>query len=445
MDQATLTRSIREVTAPSLRNYRNSRKVMTIKGQAIYVEDILKAALISRSNVLLLGSRGWGKTTAEHDIHDGIFGGKGIYVRAHPKMDERELFSHLNLGKYLRGEVGSSRELREVLEAIHNCCMVVDEITRLPGISQNRVFGLADGYIELDGVRYQIGNGYSILLASGNVGRGYDGTFALDGALIDRFPVIINMDDFLPTAKDDFLRLRSKHDPRVPKILNGERLDQSEKLKQVFAQLSEIKATMSVVIATLYLTHALGDCSKRGIPKLSIAESLPQACAGCSQLTKNCGHFMGVSGRSQESIINTVIALQQIAIAKHETATEAASAPHAEQPPPLVVDDMADVLEVFKTFFGYTGIVNSQHVVQKYLGNPYRFLSDIAAITQQEFIAQTDNIVALLRAYARSGGRLEVSEAERLVRPFTHDIPDGAGAAVRKNPWRFIGDIVGIQ
>ncbi|MCX6769595.1 MAG: AAA family ATPase [Candidatus Micrarchaeota archaeon] len=431
VDQQRLTANIESL--PNVQNYKNSTKVMTIKGQPIFVEDIIKAGLISRSNMLLLGARGRGKTTLEHDIIDGFFGGNGVYVRAHPKMDEKELFTHLNIGKFLRGELQSDHELREVLSNIKNNCMIVDEITRLPGITQNRVYGLADGYIELDGVRYQIGNGYSVLVASGNVGSNYTGTFQLDDALIDRFPIILNVQDYLPRALDTFTRLIEKHDPRVPAT---DKNDHTSLLKEIYHEIKNLEATVMMAIATQYLITALNDCVKYGYNKLQIANVLPQKCDGCAKLAEGCGYYQGVSERSGEAIVGLTLALQQVAIAKHSAAKKAAAAENSAAPDELLNDEVNDVLETFRTFFGYTGILNAQKVMQDYFGNPAIFMTSLATVIKREFTNKLSDLQGIVDAIKNSD---EISD--RMLEPFTKDVSAGAGAAF-KNPWRFISELV---
>jgi MoxR-like ATPase len=434
---ARVTKLIQEIPRSPLQNYRNTAKVMTIKGQPVYVETIARAALVSRSNMLLLGARGKGKTTLEHDVLHGIFGGVGTYIRMHPKMDEKELFSHLNLGKYFRGEVSSSKELREIIDAIHNNCIVVDEITRGPGITQNRLFGLADGYIDLDGVIYPLGNGYTVLIASGNEGDEYYGTFALDGALIDRFPVILNMDDFCPQAQDTFLRLMKKHDPRVPHV--KETLDISQKLKEIHREVSALEASIIMAITAQYLITGLGDCSKRGYPKLMIKKSLPKDCQGCAKLAEGCGYHMGISERWGEALVGFTIALQQVVMADYTSSQAESRAGKGIPPFPLVHDDIVDVLEVFKTFAGNTGIVNAQHVLQKHLGNPYLFMSELAAKVKGDFDSRMEPLLKVI-------GAIERGEAvtESMLKPFTDDVSAGAGTVKLKNPWRFVKGLVGV-
>ena len=424
---------------PPLKLYRNSTKVMTIKGQPILVEDVIRAALISRSNILFFGGTGWGKTTAENDVIGGLFGGKGIYIEAHPKMDVREIFSHLNLGKYFRGELKSSKELREVLDEIHNNILIVDEITRAPPFTQNRIFGMANGYVILDdNVPHPIGNGYSVLFGSGNIGESFKGTFELDEAFVNRFPIILNLDDVLPSPADMFQSLMRKHDPRVPEIPEKERLDYTPKLKEIYSQVKNLAPSVMVGITAEYLVYGLGDCSKIGRNKLSVWAGLPNSCQGCSRLAEACGYIKGVSWRAAEAIVSITNALQQVALAKHQAAKDLADKGQANKPSDLVNNDVNDVLEVFKTFHGFTGIVNARYVMQKYSMNPHHFLSDVAAKASQEFDGKMDDILTLLKAI---DSRVPISED--MLKPFTKELSAGVGSSLR-NPWRFVRDLVGV-
>ena len=395
---------------------------MTISGQPVLVEDVITAALVSRSNILVLSRPGQAKTTLEHDIFEGMFGGKGVYVRAHPKMDERELFTHLNLEKFFGGQMKSSTELREMLDTIHTNCMIVDEITRLPGILQNRLFGLADGYIEIDGRKHTIGNGYSVVIASGNPED--EGTFALSAALKERFQVILNLRDFQSPSSDSFVRLMHKHDPRVPHV---EIVDASKDLISINSEFRQLPASVMMVLAAQYLIYALDDCSKLGVPKSSIEKGIPHNCSGCPKLAKGCGYFSGISERAAHALVNITLALQQVVATKTDTNTKSVQE--------KIENDVLDLLESFKTFCPETGITNHQHVMQRYFGNPRMFLIEIASAAMAVFNSKMKSIEKLRDAV------LSQTADVGLLDVFTKEIDGGPGMLALKNHWRFVADL----
>jgi len=115
-----LVRRIRDKmkTVPPLKLYRNSTPVAHVGNTPVLVEGVIRACSFSRSNLLLTGERGEGKTAFEHDVFHGWYGGKGIYVRAHADLVVRELFQQLNLGKLYRGECKTDQDIRELTRAI---------------------------------------------------------------------------------------------------------------------------------------------------------------------------------------------------------------------------------------------------------------------------------------------------------------------------------------
>jgi len=256
----------------------------------------------------------------------------------------------------------------------------------------------------------------------------YTGTFALDGALNDRFPVILNVNDFVPQAKDDFTRLIKKHDPRVP---NVEKNDLTVLIKDIYSGIKNLEATVIMAITAQYMVTALDDCSKLGKTKISLKNAIPRICSGCTKLTKNCGYHLGLSPRAGEAITGFTLALQKVAEAKHMLAKE-----NKEEPSKLLETDVDDVLEVFKTFAGYTGMVNKQKVMQDFYGNPYFFMESLAISVKQEFMEKEQALAKLVEAI---GDGNEITD--RMLKPFIDKISAGANA-VLENPWRFIQGLV---
>ncbi|HLC71097.1 MAG TPA: hypothetical protein VJI32_03765, partial [Candidatus Nanoarchaeia archaeon] len=56
-------------------HFRNTRSIGSVSGVNLTTEDALRAALVTRSNILAVGGRGTGKTQAMSDILRNFFGG----------------------------------------------------------------------------------------------------------------------------------------------------------------------------------------------------------------------------------------------------------------------------------------------------------------------------------------------------------------------------------
>ena len=73
-------------------NYINTNPVMQIGGKPIYIEDLIKSAVIGKLNTFLVSETGEGKTQIENDVLS-LFGNKGIFVLGRDDMDVRALFA----------------------------------------------------------------------------------------------------------------------------------------------------------------------------------------------------------------------------------------------------------------------------------------------------------------------------------------------------------------
>src|SRR3989344_2167090 len=142
------------------------------------------------------------------------FPNKSLFVLGRNDMDVRELFQQINLEKLKTAK--SSAELKELTDKINYNLIVVDELPNCVPVVRAQLFNLFDGYIEVNGQKYDIGKGYSVGIATGNIGQRFtESSNELGRALKDRMHVIIDTDYFRPTPSDTLEILSGNTNPRV--------------------------------------------------------------------------------------------------------------------------------------------------------------------------------------------------------------------------------------
>jgi len=351
---------------PEFPVYRNSTPVVTIDGVCLTVEDVVKAALWSELNILLVGERGEGKTQLMQDINTSLFGGRGTYIRARPDMKTKELYELLNI-KTLKREL--SVEVKAPLTQI-------DEINRTPPIVQNEFFHMCDGYIEYEGRPVTLGDGFHVTIASANVkNERYGGTFEMDDAILDRFSLVINIDHYPTQVKDD-LEIITSPWGKNPKLARGEVKDCTEQIKQICRELESIreeKFDLDAYVALLYLKRGLDYCIIKKSKRL-ISYTIPTVCKqrNCIRLKEeNCGYIRPLSERTIEAIAALAPALRLIADAKKGKGDG--------------VVTYKEVLEAFRLVAPYAGILDLIWVRNSHFSNPNLALDQIIKRINNKF------------------------------------------------------------
>ncbi len=342
-----------------LKMYRNSAVIRNFK-EGLILSDILKICLIGKLNVLLIGERGEGKTILIQEINSLYFNEKGIYIRARPDMKLKEIFERFNIDKF-------KFELKEIKDA--NFTMI-DEINRAPEIIQNEFFHILDGYIEFENRKILLGNGYHVTFATANYERRagimrYSGTFDMDLSIIDRFPLIINVDYFNPDPLDLIEIIENNKYEGIKK--NGDYVDIFKKINK---EIENIKLTLDAIISILYLRYGLDFCKKNRInSKRVLINSIPSICEGCHRLGEGCGYLFPPSVRFIKNL-NIFSKAKRLYLNLKGIKKEYV--------------DYVDILESFSFLSPFNGIINNYLIETKYMGDPYLASMEINKMIQRK-------------------------------------------------------------
>ncbi|HIH17887.1 MAG TPA: AAA domain-containing protein [Nanoarchaeota archaeon] len=357
---------------PSFSVYKNS-SIVSNPGHPLTVEDVVKAGLIANLNILLLGERGEGKTQLMQDTNNAFFSGNGVYIRARPDMKVRDLYEKFNI-------TNLERELSDITSRPFT---QIDEINRAPPIVQNEFFHICDGYIEFQGKKVELGGelGYHTTMASANIGNGgYVGTFEMDDAILDRFHLILNIDNY-PTKVNDDVLILSNTSGRNPRVINhSERKDNLKELADLSAGLGSITRDFSADAALLYLRkgfdYCLPDRSNGRESKRAVLQVIPEICKGCHRLGDGCGYIRPISTRATKAISALAPALKLVADAKSNE--DISDDPSENERRGLGVVSYKEILEAFKIVAPYADIVDSSWVRTQYKSNPNFAVDEVA-------------------------------------------------------------------
>ena len=371
--------------------YKNSTEVASLGGDMInlvdaslekkfnrvpiYMTDVVDACLRGRLNLFLQGDTGSGKTQLARDAM-GYFPGKNLFVLGRNDMDTRELFQQVN-PEFLRalrgGRIGKGVTLKTLTDKINNNLTVVDELPNCVPAVRAQLFNLFDGYIEIDGVPYQIGDGYSVGIATGNIGQKFtESSNELGRALKDRMHVIVDVDYFHPRPSDTTEILSGNTNPRVDFSGNSE--DRAKDIIALHKDLADRPIPLEKIVIANYLIHGLDYCSKGS--KRAMKEAWPTQLENHEQ-GSDVGLVLPVSVRAAKSIIRLSQALDDIAKEKG-----------------ITTNPLESMMTAYKLVSTYSGVLNDADVRNKYDGNHYSALDAVVSTTTQQFKENAERIAA---------------------------------------------------
>ncbi len=377
-----------ELNSIKLQNYKNSTEVVP----GIAMEDIVKSCLLGRLNLLLIGDTGEGKTQLENDIL-GLFGNKGFFEQGRNDLTVREMFTKLNLDKIDKNK--STEGIKEITANAKHLVYVIDELTRCIPAVQNQFFNLFDGFITIDGQKYQLGkDGYSIGIASGNVGNGrFVGTSEVDRALLDRMHLIIDADAFPKSSSDTLDVLISKKDPRVS---SAESTDKTEQILQAHKEFTEkSNPTLLQYVAAMYLVHGLDYLdSVQGNSKRKNKNAWP-GCVKNHAKGSDAALIYPFSTRSAISTLTLAKAFEEVRKAKD----------NAYQ------DSLEAVFDAAYLIGAQSGVLAPAAVNQHYDGNTYSAMQAVMDGIRNEFSTKKDVLMQAIKS-AQKGTAKHLTEFE---------------------------------
>lgn len=360
--------------------YQNSTELMNLAGQPFYMNDFVDACLYGRLNLFLQGDTGSGKTQLAKDVMD-YFPNKSMFVLGRNDMDTRELFQQINLGKLKTA--GSSQELRELTDKVSYNLFVVDELPNCVPAVRAQLFNLFDGFIEINGKTYPIGKGYSVGIATGNIGQKFtESNNDLGRALKDRMHVTIDTDYFKPTAWDTFNILSSNTNPRVDFSKASEKGLEKEVLTAHKEVVSGEIPFEKLLIAN-YLMHGLDYVNIDGkeTTKTRLKDAWPSAITNHGKGSDEA-LVLPVSPRAAKSIARLSQAFDYIA--REKGASEKS-----------IKDSHFDsMMQAFKFVGAYSGILNEMAVRENFGNDKYSAMDALIQTTNTQYNSQLENISA---------------------------------------------------
>ncbi|MCX5658073.1 MAG: AAA family ATPase, partial [Candidatus Omnitrophica bacterium] len=342
-------------------------ELMNLHGVSYNMNDFVDACLYGRLNLFLQGDSGSGKTQLAKDAMN-YFPDKSMFLLGRNDMDTRELFQQINLEKLRTGN--SSSELKELTSKINTNLFVVDELPNCVPAVRAQLFNLFDGFIEINGKAYSIGNGYSVGIATGNLGQKFtESANDLGRALKDRMHVTLDVDYFHPSSYDTLEILSKNTNPRVDFENSGEGLE--NKIFEINKEISSKETSFKKLIAVNYLIHGLDYCGE-GKSKRKMKEAWPNEItnhgAGSDEAL-----ILPISIRGAKSILRLSEAFDYIAKEKGVSQGE------------IEKNELDSVMNAFKFVGAYSGILNDVAVRENFENDKYSAIDSVIASTKQQF------------------------------------------------------------
>lgn len=302
---------------------------------------------------------------------------KSLFILGRNDMDIKELFQQVNpeFLKALRGKNTKGLKFKELTDRINYNFIAVDELPNCVPAVRAQLFNLFDGYIEIEGKAYPIGNGYSVGIATGNIGQQFtESSNELGRALKDRMHLIIDTDHFRPQPIDTLEMLVKDKNPRVNFEEDGE-----DRVKEIVKAHEELKARevpFGKYIVASYLVHGL-DYLEGGRSKIGSKSAWPNNVEG-HEAGSDAALILPVSPRAAKSILMLSQALDDIT--REKGAVE--------------LDEFNSMMTAYKFVSAYSGVLNEASVRQNYNENNYDAMDAVVNTTKTQFDSQKSNIAA---------------------------------------------------
>ena len=361
--------------------YQNSTELMDIGGKPFYMNDFVDACLYGRLNLFLQGDTGSGKTQLAKDAMD-YFPDKSMFILGRNDMDTRELFQQINLEKLRNGV--SSEELKELTDKVNYKLFVVDELPNSVPAVRAQLFNLFDGFIEINGKTYPIGDGYSVGIATGNIGQKFtESNNDLGRALKDRMHVTIDTDYFKPTAWDTFNILANNTNPRVDFTKKSENGSLEKKVLEVHNKIISSEIPFEKLIIANYLIHGLDYVNIDGkeTTKTKLKDAWPSVITNHGRGSDE-SLVLPVSPRAAKSILRLSQAFDYIAKEKNLTDKQ------------VKENYFNSMMNAYKFVGAYSGVLNDLAVREIYGNDKYSAMDAVISTTKTQFSEKENAIQA---------------------------------------------------
>tara|TARA_Y100000310_G_C20693161_1_gene823707 strand:+ start:2454 stop:3671 length:1218 start_codon:yes stop_codon:yes gene_type:complete len=360
------------------KTYKNSTELANLSGIPIYMDDMVDASLRGRLNTFLQGNTGFGKTQLVRDVM-GYFGDKSLFILGRNDMDTRELFQQVN-PEYLRAlreqRDTQGQRFKELTDKVGYHFVAVDELPNCVPAVRAQLFNLFDGFIEIDGKAYPIGSGYSIGMATGNIGQEFtESSNELGRALKDRMHLIIDTDYFRPQPIDTLDMLANDRNPRVK--FEDAKDDKTDDILEAHRRLTDREVPFVKYIVANYLVHGLDHLPEEyGGSKTALKSGWPNKLEGHASGSDEA-LILPVSPRAAKSILTLSQALDEVVEERGGTP-----------------DSFDSMMTAFKFASAYSGVLNPALVRQTYDENPYRAMDAVIETTKAQFDDKKDEMAA---------------------------------------------------
>ncbi len=315
-DHVKYSLTFMEVSDAVSRLYKNSSPAFKLADEDIMVADVIAAAVLSGTNMYLMGTKGEGKTLIAETLMRSVMNEDALYLRGDKDLNLKDLMIRLNLDGKTQDEIFQVGK-----ENMNRPFFLVDELNRCIGLVQNQFLNIADGYVEIRGKKYYLGreDGYHIMVATGNPPRNGDyNVFDEDVALLDRIGLMLNVDDYevleADTADAKAARAEKKTIP-----LGDMRRKVSEAYKTVQKLSSDFSCYMEILSAYVYSRFLKMDAGGKQINKRQVGDWRALVVPGSAAFGDVLSYASDVSqrnlqeGRLAEALLLHIAALNRSA------------------------------------------------------------------------------------------------------------------------------------
>lgn len=225
--------------------------------------------------------------------------------------------------------------------------------------------------INIDGENYHVG------IATVNLGdHRYLGTFGIDAAILDRFGLVLDLDNYSPKV-EDLIEILSSEKPRLNTVGN---YDRSEEIFEGYRNVKRRKLPFEAYIVILYLREGVDYISSEPYSQRKTVGSLPEGVHEGGDIQRL---MRPISIRAMKNFSQLYKSLTYVAELNGYRNEEDYY--------------FQNTLEVLKLILPYSGSLKREIVDSKYYGNPVLATNDIIKELKEKFEGIKDRIISALQ------------------------------------------------